>query len=77
MLKHPTKMNKSLNEIKNKIYKVCNEKFSSVLINLYRDGNDSNGWHADDEKELVKSYNSICFVWRRKIFSNETQKPKN
>tara|TARA_Y100001958_G_scaffold155403_1_gene146013 strand:+ start:658 stop:1284 length:627 start_codon:yes stop_codon:yes gene_type:complete len=48
----PNKMNKSLNEIKNKIYKVCNEKFSSVLINLYRDGNDSNGWHADDEKEL-------------------------
>ena len=47
-----TKMNKSLNEIKNKIYRVCNEKFSSVLINLYRDGNDSNGWHADDEKEL-------------------------
>jgi alkylated DNA repair dioxygenase AlkB len=26
--------------------------FNSVLINLYRDGNDSMGWHADDEKEL-------------------------
>jgi alkylated DNA repair dioxygenase AlkB len=22
------------------------------LANLYRDGNDSNGWHSDDEKEL-------------------------
>jgi alkylated DNA repair dioxygenase AlkB len=22
------------------------------LINLYRDGQDSNGWHADNEKEL-------------------------
>ena len=27
-------------------------KFNSVLINFYRDGNDSNGWHSDDEKEL-------------------------
>lgn len=26
--------------------------FNSVLCNLYRDGSDSNGWHADDEKEL-------------------------
>ncbi len=25
-------------------------KFNSVLINLYRDGNDSMGWHADNEK---------------------------
>jgi Alkylated DNA repair protein len=27
-------------------------KFNSVLVNLYRDGQDSVGWHADDEKEL-------------------------
>ena len=27
-------------------------EFSSVLLNLYRDGSDSNGWHADNEKEL-------------------------
>ncbi|WP_243647236.1 alpha-ketoglutarate-dependent dioxygenase AlkB family protein [Aestuariirhabdus litorea] len=26
--------------------------FNSVLMNLYRDGNDSVGWHADDEPEL-------------------------
>ena len=23
-----------------------------MLANLYRDGSDSNGWHADDEVEL-------------------------
>ena len=28
-------------------------KFNGVLANLYRDGKDSNGWHADDEKELI------------------------
>ena len=48
----PYKMNESLKKIRQKISMVCNEEFSSVLINLYRDGNDSNGWHADDEKEL-------------------------
>ncbi|MEZ4938669.1 MAG: alpha-ketoglutarate-dependent dioxygenase AlkB [Crocinitomicaceae bacterium] len=26
--------------------------FNAVLINFYRDGKDSNGWHADNEKEL-------------------------
>ncbi|GGD02220.1 alpha-ketoglutarate-dependent dioxygenase AlkB family protein [Hyunsoonleella pacifica] len=28
--------------------------FTSCLANLYRDGKDSNGWHADDEKSLGK-----------------------
>lgn len=26
--------------------------FNSLLLNLYRDGHDSMGWHADDEPEL-------------------------
>lgn len=26
--------------------------FNAVLLNLYRDGNDGMGWHADDEPEL-------------------------
>lgn len=30
-------------------------EFNSVLANLYRDGRDSNGWHADDEKELGRN----------------------
>jgi alkylated DNA repair dioxygenase AlkB len=28
------------------------ESFNTVLLNLYRDGRDSMGWHADDEPEL-------------------------
>lgn len=27
-------------------------RFNSVLCNLYRDGDDSMGWHADNEREL-------------------------
>ena len=41
-----------LNDIKLKIQQEFSESFNSVLLNLYRDGNDSNGWHADNEKEL-------------------------
>jgi alkylated DNA repair dioxygenase AlkB len=41
--------------IKNKVELACKAEFSTVLLNLYRDGKDSNGWHADDEKELGKN----------------------
>ncbi len=38
--------------IKNRIEPILGCSFNSVLINLYRDGNDSMGWHRDNEKEL-------------------------
>ena len=41
-----------LDSICQKIETYTSQEFNSVLVNLYRDGNDSNGWHADDEKEL-------------------------
>lgn len=41
-----------LSEIKERIEHHCSKQFNSVLLNLYRDGKDSNGWHSDNEKEL-------------------------
>ncbi|MEJ6505004.1 MAG: alpha-ketoglutarate-dependent dioxygenase AlkB [Crocinitomicaceae bacterium] len=41
-----------LSEVCQKIEEHTGQEFNSVLVNLYRDGNDSNGWHSDDEKEL-------------------------
>lgn len=41
-----------LQSIKSRVEAVSKEHFSSCLLNYYRDGNDSNGWHADDEPEL-------------------------
>ena len=41
-----------LQKIKFHIEGVSNVNFTSVLLNYYRNGSDSNGWHADDEKEL-------------------------
>lgn len=39
-------------QIKAKLEMLTGESFNSVLLNYYRDGNDSMGWHSDDEKEL-------------------------
>lgn len=50
MQPHP--WNILLQKIKCKIEEVVGVNFSTVLLNFYRDGKDSNGWHADDEKEL-------------------------
>ncbi|MDD5269472.1 MAG: alpha-ketoglutarate-dependent dioxygenase AlkB [Methylococcales bacterium] len=41
-----------LQSIRKKVEQQCRCAFNSVLANLYRDGNDSMGCHADDEKEL-------------------------
>lgn len=44
--------NDELLEIKILVESVCKSTFNSVLANLYRNGSDSMGLHADDEKEL-------------------------
>ena len=42
----------NLKTIKTKIETKTEAIFNSVLLNLYRDGNDSISWHTDAEKEL-------------------------
>ncbi|HMC01485.1 MAG TPA: alpha-ketoglutarate-dependent dioxygenase AlkB [Flavobacteriaceae bacterium] len=51
---HPKIFTKDLLKIKEFVEKHLKVKFTSCLANLYRDGQDSNGWHADDEKELCE-----------------------
>ena len=46
---------KELLEVKTLIEEISDEKLNCVLVNLYRDGKDSNGWHADNEPELGKN----------------------
>ena len=48
----PKPWNKELQLIRVKIEQRFGSTYNSVLANLYRDGNDSMGCHADDEKEL-------------------------
>lgn len=55
IIMHPKAFTPTLNAIKLKIESVCSTKFTTCLANLYRDGEDSNGWHADNEKQLGKN----------------------
>lgn len=48
----PKTWSKELIEIKEKIEPLSKVFFNSVLLNLYRSGNDSISWHTDAEKEL-------------------------
>ncbi len=41
-----------LQALRKRVERTARVSFNSVLANLYRDGSDSNGWHADDEPEL-------------------------
>lgn len=55
IIMQPHPWNPILMFIKSEIETICNENFTTVLLNLYRDGKDSNGWHADNEKELGRN----------------------
>nr|WP_233172009.1 alpha-ketoglutarate-dependent dioxygenase AlkB [Dyella sp. ASV21] len=41
-----------LASLRERVASVCGAPFNSVLANLYRNGQDSMGWHSDDEPEL-------------------------
>ena len=50
--KNPQAWTPELLLIKAMLEKIAGSEFNSCLLNLYHDGNDSMGWHSDDEKEL-------------------------
>ena len=41
-----------LTEIRARVVEAVGQPLNGVLLNYYRDGNDSMGWHSDDEAEL-------------------------
>ncbi|MGN6437378.1 MAG: alpha-ketoglutarate-dependent dioxygenase AlkB family protein [Agriterribacter sp.] len=52
---HPLPWSRELMEIKIRVEELCGHKFSTALLNYYRNGQDSMGWHRDNEKELGKN----------------------
>jgi alkylated DNA repair dioxygenase AlkB len=50
----PLPWNNALLEIKSIIEPLAGVNFNAVLINLYRGGNDSIGWHSDDERDMAQ-----------------------
>lgn len=51
----PKNFSTELWELKQKTQELSGYDFNTCLANLYRRGNDSMGWHADDEKVLGKN----------------------
>lgn len=65
----PNPWTSELLEIKNRIESIAKTNFNSVLLNQYRNGNDSISWHTDAEKELGKNpiIGSVNFGATRKF----------
>jgi alkylated DNA repair dioxygenase AlkB len=42
----------ALGALRQRLFDTLGQDFNAVLANLYRNGHDSMGWHADDEAEL-------------------------
>jgi alkylated DNA repair dioxygenase AlkB len=49
---HPLPWTDALRTIKQRCEELSNAQFNSVLLNYYRNGQDSMGWHQDNEPEL-------------------------
>ncbi len=60
-------------DIRSLLKQHLDEEFNSVLINLYRDGSDSMGLHADNEPELGKypTIASVSYGAEREIIFKE------
>ena len=66
---HPHAWNPTMMFIKDKVEQISEQNFTTVLANLYRNEKDSNGWHADNEKELGRNpiIASVSFGEERKF----------
>jgi len=52
LLLHPLPWTETLISLKTQVEALAAAPFNSVLLNYYRHGQDSMGWHSDDEPEL-------------------------
>lgn len=48
----PAPLTLPLEALKSTVEEIAKTRFNSVLLNLYRDGQDGMGWHSDDEAAL-------------------------
>jgi len=73
----PNAWTKELLLIKDRIEPIAGVYYTSVLLNLYRTGLDSMGWHSDDEPELGKNptISSVSFGGER-VFKLKHKKNK-
>lgn len=51
----PAPWTPTLRIVRERVETLAAARFNSVLLNLYRDGQDGMGWHSDDEPELGRN----------------------
>lgn len=76
----PITFTDNLKKLNKKVEKQCNHEFTTILLNRYRNGQDSNGWHADNEKELGENPTIVSISLgdtRYFYFKHRTQKQHN
>ncbi len=54
-LHEPLPWTPELAAIRDRVAELTGATYNAVLLNLYRDGRDGMGWHADDEPELGRN----------------------
>lgn len=65
----PISWTDELLDLKIRIESATGLSFNSVLLNYYRDGNDSVAWHSDDERELgMNPYIASLSLGQGRIF---------
>lgn len=55
LLHQPLPWTPLLSEIRARVEEAAGQPLNGVLLNYYRDGNDSMGWHSDDEAVLGRN----------------------
>jgi len=72
---NPEPWTPTLLEVKERIEDVAGVEFNSVLLNLYRHGNDGISWHTDEEPELGENpvIGSVSFGGTRKLMFRHRQ----
>jgi alkylated DNA repair dioxygenase AlkB len=65
-------------DIKRAVEEATGRRFNSVLLNYYRDGHDSMGFHSDDERELGRNpaIASVSFGAARTFILKHKKLPK-
>ncbi|MNZ36944.1 hypothetical protein D3C78_543810 [compost metagenome] len=55
LVHEPLPWTRLLGEIRQRVVETVGRPLNGVLLNYYRDGQDSMGWHSDDEPELGRN----------------------
>lgn len=68
-VKHAHTWTPLLWEIKSQVEEICQTTYNACLLNLYHDGNEGMGWHADNERSIVQhsSIASLSLGSRRRF----------